>query len=820
MNNYKILKTLGEGGYGKALLAKRKADSSLFVIKAIKLSNLSDQEKRDAINEVSVLSSLRHPNIVEYIDSFTETETLYIVMEYADDGDLSLKIRNRNRKLFSENEILNIFAQLSLAIKYIHDRKILHRDLKCQNIFLTKQGQVKLGDFGIAKVLDHTTQFCRTQIGTPYYLSPEMCEGKNYDSKTDMWSLGCILYEMCTLRKAFDGRNINNILSNIVRGQYQPIPSMYSKELKQMVHALLQKDPRMRPSANQIVASPIIRSKLVSFISDAELKKELEHTVLHGRRPLEVSPRKGEIVKPVIKNDAAKAALDLQREMPISSRKTEENEMKRRKEEERLYEIQRKNREIEEMIRLKNFEEKERRKKENALNEHEIAKKKEEEARKVFEKEAKLRAKYENMNNKRPPPINEEVNKQNNDDERRKDEAVRKRIQEEYDMIQREQQRKLEEKMMQEKAEKERKRLEMEEARKQAELEKIKKEEERKRIIERRRIALQNEKEMKERLRRENEQKRQEEYLEQQRIRQKEEEKRMAEHLKYEKMMEEQKALQKAKFEEQERIKEEQRKKAKIIAEQKWLLAAEEAKLNKRKKMRQKASNNVQVSPPRNPIQQSLASPRIKRIQPRFNQPDVPPIQKSPRSKPRVSFKDSTGLTESLISNSSNAPSWARDKIAADAEQLRKEIEQKRIKELSTGKLSFNDLRDQQESKHPQLKDPKKYTSTEIEESILSAIDAGSRSEDNFVCGEPSKIYDGDKELKLPVANDIESVMSRAEQIRSIIIDRVGANQMIAMRNQLLGIGPQRKAIMVDPSTFLLMQQLLYLDECIEQNSF
>jgi len=122
-------------------------------------------------------------------------------MEYADDGDLLNKIQEKQKshENFSEEEVLNIFTQISLALKHSHDRKILHRDLKSANIFLSKGGTVKLGDFGVAGVIEHTKSKKDTQIGTPLYMSPEMLNDEKYDSKSDIWSLGVLLYEMCAL---------------------------------------------------------------------------------------------------------------------------------------------------------------------------------------------------------------------------------------------------------------------------------------------------------------------------------------------------------------------------------------------------------------------------------------------------------------------------------------------------------------------------------------------------------------------------------------------------------------------------------------------
>lgn len=152
-----------------------------------------------------------------------------------------------------ENQILDWFTQICLALKHVHDRKIIHRDLKCQNIFLTKNGIIKLGDFGIARVLSNTRENARTMVGTPYYLSPEIIENKPYSFKSDMWSLGVVLYELCALNPPFTGNSLHFLALKIVKGSYSPIPSTYSKELKGLVASLLQTDPSKRPTANSIL---------------------------------------------------------------------------------------------------------------------------------------------------------------------------------------------------------------------------------------------------------------------------------------------------------------------------------------------------------------------------------------------------------------------------------------------------------------------------------------------------------------------------------------------------------------------------------------
>lgn len=146
-----------------------------------------------------------------------------------------IKTQRETGGFFSEDLILNWFTQICLAIKHIHDRKIVHRDLKSQNIFLTQQGIVKLGDFGIAKVLQSTVEQAQTIVGTPYYLSPEIIENVPYSFKSDMWSLGVLLYEMCALRPPFNGASLHVLALQIVRGIFQPIPSHYSQGLKTFI---------------------------------------------------------------------------------------------------------------------------------------------------------------------------------------------------------------------------------------------------------------------------------------------------------------------------------------------------------------------------------------------------------------------------------------------------------------------------------------------------------------------------------------------------------------------------------------------------------
>lgn len=187
---------------------------------------------------------------------------LIIIMEYCEVGDLSYHIKRKvkNGEFFNEGEIFNWFIQICLALEYVHARRVIHRDLKTQNIFLTGNLTVKLGDFGISRVLENSNAAAMTVVGTPYYMSPEACESKPYTNKSDVWSLGVILYELCTLKHPFSADNLLGLVFKIVQEKHEPISNgKYSNELLELIDELLQKDPEKRPSVRQILKKGLIR---------------------------------------------------------------------------------------------------------------------------------------------------------------------------------------------------------------------------------------------------------------------------------------------------------------------------------------------------------------------------------------------------------------------------------------------------------------------------------------------------------------------------------------------------------------------------------
>ncbi|XP_048186318.1 serine/threonine-protein kinase Nek1 isoform X4 [Perognathus longimembris pacificus] len=274
MEKYVRLQKIGEGSFGKAVLVKSTEDGRQYVIKEINISKMSSKEREESRREVAVLANMKHPNIVQYRESFEENGSLYIVMDYCEGGDLFKRINAQKGFFFQEDQILDWFVQICLALKHVHDRKILHRDIKSQNIFLTKDGTIQLGDFGIARVLNSTVELARTCIGTPYYLSPEICENKPYNNKSDIWALGCVLYEMCTLKHAFEAGNMKNLVLKIISGSFPPVSSHYSYDLRSLLSQLFKRNPKDRPSVNSILEKGFIAKRIEKFLSPQLIAEE------------------------------------------------------------------------------------------------------------------------------------------------------------------------------------------------------------------------------------------------------------------------------------------------------------------------------------------------------------------------------------------------------------------------------------------------------------------------------------------------------------------------------------------------------------------
>jgi len=266
MEQYELLEVLGRGSFGVAHLAKQRPGvgreiAPLRVVKEISLSDMPASARSQAWREAQVLKSLCHVNIIAHIGTFLQDDSLYIVMEYADGGDLAAALRQKRDAgaRFGKSDVVSIFVQACNGLQHTHSKRVLHRDLKPQNIFMTQAGVVKLGDFGIAKVLENTAAKAASMLGTPYYSSPEVCDSRPYNLKADIWSLGAVLYELMALEPPFKATNLVTLMLRIIHTEPKPLPPDYGEDLLDLVRMTLQKDPLERPSCEALLAMPSLR---------------------------------------------------------------------------------------------------------------------------------------------------------------------------------------------------------------------------------------------------------------------------------------------------------------------------------------------------------------------------------------------------------------------------------------------------------------------------------------------------------------------------------------------------------------------------------
>uniref|UniRef100_A0A3B4T5I8 non-specific serine/threonine protein kinase n=1 Tax=Seriola dumerili TaxID=41447 RepID=A0A3B4T5I8_SERDU len=193
-------------------------------------------------------------------------------MGFCEGGDLYHRLKQQKGELLPERQVVEWFVQIAMALQYLHERNILHRDLKTQNIFLTKTNIIKVGDLGIARVLENQNDMASTLIGTPYYMSPELFSNKPYNHKSDVWALGCCVYEMSTLKHAFNARDMNSLVYRIVEGKLPQMPSRYDPQLGDLIKSMLCKRPEDRPDVKLILRQPYIKRQIAMFLEATKEK--------------------------------------------------------------------------------------------------------------------------------------------------------------------------------------------------------------------------------------------------------------------------------------------------------------------------------------------------------------------------------------------------------------------------------------------------------------------------------------------------------------------------------------------------------------------
>nr|BAA32569.2 NRK-related kinase [Tetrahymena pyriformis] len=261
ITDFEILKRLGEGSFGSVYQVKRKSDEKIYAMKKVKMISLSTKEKEMALNEVRILASIKSDNVISYKEAFYDdkSSTLCIIMDFAAKGDVLAQITDKKKRhsYFEENVIWKYAADMLLGLKSLHDMKILHRDMKGANVFIAEDGSLKLGDLNVSKV--QKRDYAYTQTGTPYYTSPEVWQNRPYDSKCDVWSLGCVLYEITTLEPPFKGISMEDLYKKVLRGNFQPINlQRYSSDLQKFIENCLKVEPRNRSSVEQLLNNKFI----------------------------------------------------------------------------------------------------------------------------------------------------------------------------------------------------------------------------------------------------------------------------------------------------------------------------------------------------------------------------------------------------------------------------------------------------------------------------------------------------------------------------------------------------------------------------------
>ena len=336
MDDYEILGLIGKGNFGSISKILRKSDNKILVWKELDYSIMSEKEKQNIVSEVNILKELHHPNIVQYYDRIIDKQNqkIYIIMEYCEGGDIGkiIKKLKLTKEHFPEELIWKFFIQVLQALKFCHNYKegkckILHRDIKPSNVFLDGDNNAKLGDFGLSRILSEENNFAYSQVGTPYYMSPEQIEDLKYNEKSDIWSLGCFLYEMATFSPPFNASNQLSLAMKIKNGNVNEIPNIYSQELNNVIMCLIRVNPNERPNAEEILNYTPISLRIKE-------KKLKEYYIKIKKKENDIKKREENlIIKEKEIDDKINDIKERENELNIKEEKLEEKELELHKRE-------------------------------------------------------------------------------------------------------------------------------------------------------------------------------------------------------------------------------------------------------------------------------------------------------------------------------------------------------------------------------------------------------------------------------------------------------------------------------------------------------
>ncbi|KAL7750208.1 Serine/threonine-protein kinase Nek6 [Sorochytrium milnesiophthora] len=258
LDSFEVEKKIGKGQFSTVFRAKDKRSGDVVALKRMQIGEMDEKARNDCLKEIDLLKSLKHPNIIQPIASFLSLDELILVLEMADAGDLGQMVKHfkTQNKLIPEKTVWKYFLQIASGLSHMHSCRIMHRDLKPANIFLTSKGVVKLGDLGLGRFFSPKTFAAQSLVGTPYYMSPERIHEQEYDFKSDIWSLGCILYELCALQSPFwgDKLNIYGLCKKIDAVDYPPLKEdEYSSTMRHLIADMIQLKPSKRPDCAKVV---------------------------------------------------------------------------------------------------------------------------------------------------------------------------------------------------------------------------------------------------------------------------------------------------------------------------------------------------------------------------------------------------------------------------------------------------------------------------------------------------------------------------------------------------------------------------------------